>query len=59
MTNKLNLESVREENRTPETKRSIARKLARPLNSDEMDSVAAGTTSCSCCRADDCDLEQK
>lgn len=41
---------------TPKTEtRSIARKLARPLSADELESVAAGTTSCSGGQADDCD----
>jgi hypothetical protein len=31
----------------PESTRSIARKLARELLPEEMDSIAAGTTSCS------------
>lgn len=40
-------------------KRSIARKLARPLSPEELESIAAGTTSCSCGRPDDCDLLPK
>jgi hypothetical protein len=44
---------------TKET-RSIARQLARELRPEELDVIAgglraAGTTSCSCCRPDDCD----
>jgi hypothetical protein len=46
-----------QKNRTEET-RSIARKLARELRPEELDGIAAGTTSCSCCRPDDCDLER-
>jgi hypothetical protein len=43
---------------TKET-RSIARQLARELRPEELDAIAAGTTSCSCCRPDDCDLEPR
>jgi hypothetical protein len=39
--------------------RSIARQLARELRPEELDAIAAGTTSCSACRADDCDVEPK
>jgi hypothetical protein len=49
--------SQNENNRTEET-RSIARKLARELSPEELDGIAAGSTSCSCCRADDCDMDQ-
>lgn len=42
---------------TQET-RSIARQLARVLRPEELDGIAAGTTSCSCGRCDDCDLEK-
>jgi len=38
---------------------SIARQLAREINPDELDSVAAGTTSCSSGAADDCDQLQQ
>jgi len=40
-----------------EKTRSIARQLARELRADELDSVAAGTTSCCIVEAtpDDCD----
>ena len=37
--------------------RSIARKLARVLSADELDSVAAGTTTASGGKADDCDAD--
>jgi len=37
--------------------RSIARQLAREIRSDEMDAIAAGTTSCSSGGADDCDQD--
>jgi hypothetical protein len=36
--------------------RTIARKLARELRPEELDAIGAGTTSCSCCRPDDCDV---
>jgi hypothetical protein len=43
----------------PRETRSIARQLARELRPEELDGIAAGTTSCSCGCADDCDLEPK
>lgn len=45
-----------EERQTPTQSRSIARKLARELRPDELDAIAAGTTSCSDGKADDCDV---
>jgi len=38
--------------------RSTARKLAREIRPEEMDAIAAGTTSCSGGGADDCDQDQ-
>ncbi len=49
----------RHENTTTSEIRSIARQLARELRPEELDGIAAGTTSCSCGRCDDCDLEPK
>ena len=40
---------------TKET-RSIARQLARELRPEELDAIAAGSTSCSCCCPDDSDI---
>lgn len=39
-------------------RRTLERRLARELSADEMKSVqgAGGTTSCSACQADDCDV---
>lgn len=41
-----------------QTRRTLERRLARELSADEMKSVqgAGGTTSCSACQADDCDV---
>jgi hypothetical protein len=37
--------------------RSIARQMAREVRPEEMDAIAAGTTSCSSGGADDCDQD--
>jgi hypothetical protein len=34
--------------------RTIARKLAREISLEELESISGAGVSCSCCRADDC-----
>jgi ABC-type uncharacterized transport system substrate-binding protein len=51
--------NIRAEQQRSNEQRSIARQLARELDPEELDVIAGGCTTCSCCRADDCGLMEQ
>lgn len=48
---------MKKTNESTNEKRILARRVARPMTQDELQTVTGGTTSCSCGGADDCDQQ--